>query len=106
MTCRHYDNGCSLGLYGGKPSPGVCRQCASYRGPWRGAGDAVRAIVRVLFLGRTDMAERLAARIGRLRTPRGISASLPVIPGVSGGCGCAQRQQALNRAIPFKRHAN
>lgn len=102
MNCRHYDNGCTLGLYGGKPSPGVCRQCASYRGPLRGAGDAVRAIVRVLFVGRTDIAERIAERIESMRKPHRKSPSIPVIPGVPArGCGCKRRQDALNRAIPF-----
>ena len=101
MNCRHYDNGCTLGLYGGKPSPGVCRQCASYRGSWRGAGDAVRAIVRVLFVGRTDIAERIAERIESMRKPHRKSPSIPVIRGVSGGCGCKRRQDAMNRAIPF-----
>lgn len=101
MTCRHYKGGCTLGLYGGKPSPGVCRQCSSYSGSWRGAGDAVRAIVRILFLGRVDIAERIAARVESASGKRKDSESAPVIPGVSGGCGCKRRQDALNRAIPF-----
>lgn len=102
MTCRHYRNGCTLGLYGGRPSPGVCRQCHSYSGPWRGAGDAVRAVVRVLFLGRIDIAERLAARAEALLSRRRISASAPDYSGVpSRGCGCKQRQAALNRVLRF-----
>lgn len=106
MNCRHWDNGCRLGLYGGYPSPGVCRQCTSYRGPWRGMGDVVRSIVRVAFLGRTDVAERIAGwveRQWRNSKQRG-SAPLPIAK--EGGCGCKARQQALNRAIPFKRHAH
>lgn len=28
MNCTHWkDKRCELGLYGGRPSPGVCRQC-------------------------------------------------------------------------------
>ena len=101
MTCRHYRNGCTLGLYGGRPSPGVCRQCPSYRGPWRGAGDAVRAFVRILFLGRTDLAERLAGRVEALwRRPReDVSVRLPTTP--RRPCGCKARQRALNRYLPF-----
>ena len=101
MTCRHYRNGCTLGLYGGRPSPGVCRQCPSYRGPWRGAGDAVRALVRILFLGRTDLAERLAGRVEALwRRPReDVSVRLPTTP--RRPCGCKARQRALNRHLPF-----
>ena len=44
MTCLHYDNDrdrCNLGLYGGKPSPGVCFRCEHWDGPMRGAGDVV-----------------------------------------------------------------
>lgn len=34
MSCKHLNGGvCSLGLYGGRPTPGVCRQCSSYDGP-------------------------------------------------------------------------
>ena len=101
MTCRHYRNGCTLGLYGGRPSPGVCRQCPSYRGPWRGAGDAVRSLVRILFLGRTDIAERLAGRVEALwRRPReDVSVRLPTTP--RRPCGCKARQRALNRYLPF-----
>jgi len=106
VTCRHYRNGCTLGLYGGRPSPGVCRICPSYRGPWRGAGDAVRSLVRILFLGRLDIAERLAARIGGLFRRRPAPHPAPGKPGVGKPCGCKQRQAALNRAIPFNRHAH
>lgn len=65
---------------------------------WRGLGDAVAALIRVLFLGRVDIAQRLAAKVERKATPGK--------PGASGGCGCKQRQAALNRAIPFHRNAN
>jgi len=101
MTCRHWDNGCRLGLYGGRPSPGVCRQCPSYRGRWRGAGDAVRSLARVLFLGRLDIAERLAGRVEALWSRRRPEApvTLPTTP--RRPCGCKARQQALNRALPF-----
>ena len=101
MTCRHYRNGCTLGLYGGKPSPGVCRQCPSYSGPPRGLGDVVRACVRVAFLGRLDIAERLAGRVEALWGRRRNQAPTPAIPGAKRPCGCKARQQALNRALPF-----
>ena len=73
----------------------------------RGMGDAVAALVTILFLGRVDVAERLAARIGSMFSRRRAQAPAPGNPGVSGGCGCKQRQAALNRAIPFgNRHAH
>lgn len=70
----------------------------SARRRWRGMGDAVAALIRVLFLGRVDIAQRIAAKVERQVTPEK--------PGASGGCGCKQRQAALNRAIPFDRNAN
>ena len=107
MTCRHYKKGCTLGLYGGKPSPGVCRICPSYRGAPRGLGDLVRACVRVLFLGRLDVAERLAGRVEALWSRRRPQASTPAIPGAGRPCGCKARQQRLNALLPFgERHAH
>ena len=84
------------------PNPSVvdCAECA-YRKPivgkhrLRGLGDLVAAIVRVVCLGRPHVAHRAAQAVA------------PGKPGVSGGCGCKQRQAALNRAIPFgNRHAH
>lgn len=103
MTCRHWNNGCSLGLYGGHPSPGVCARCTSYRGRWRGLGDAVRAFVRILFLGRLDIAQRLAGRAEALWSRYRFRASVPVIPGADRPCGCKARQQRLNQLLPFRR---
>lgn len=105
MTCRHWKDGCTLGLYGGRPSPGVCRRCTSYRGPWRGAGDAVRSLVRILFLGRLDVAERLAERVEALweaARRRGKRHALTVVKAAKpGGCGCKARQARLNDLLPF-----
>ena len=40
--CVRWDGSrCSLGLWGGVPSPGTCRVCGSYEGPDRGLGDTV-----------------------------------------------------------------
>ena len=101
MSCRHYRDGCTLGLYGGRPSPGVCRQCPSYRGSWRGMGDAVRSLARILFLGRLDIAERLAGRVEALwsRRREKVSVTLPTTP--RRPCGCKGRQQRLNALLPF-----
>jgi hypothetical protein len=101
MTCRHYSNGCTLGLYGGRPSSGVCRVCPSYRGRWRGMGDVVRTLARILFLGRLDIAERLAGRVEALwsRRREKVSVRLPTTP--RRPCGCKGRQQRLNALLPF-----
>ena len=80
MSCRHHDGrGCSLGLYGGRPSPGVCAQCEHYDGPARGLGDRVAAVTRAT----------------------GIAAATRVVSRVTGKpCGCAQRRAALNERFP------
>lgn len=108
MTCRHWNKRCTLGLYGGRPSPGVCRICPSYKGPLRGAGDLVRLCVNVLFLGRGDIAERLVERTQALWARRWIRQSAPGYSGARpGGCGCKQRQVALNNVLPFgERHGH
>lgn len=74
MTCKHLRNGaCSLGLYGGQPSPGVCWQCESYDGPVRGLGDVI------------DKATS-ATGIKRLASKR--------------GCNCHERRIKLNGTPP------
>ena len=80
MSCRHHDGrGCSLGLYGGRPSPGVCAQCEHYDGPARGLGDRVAAVTRAT----------------------GIAAATRVLSRITGKpCGCSQRRARLNAAFP------
>lgn len=51
-TCKHHDGkGCTLGLLGGRPSPGACLRCDQYDGPSRGAGDTVAKFVKVTTFG-------------------------------------------------------
>lgn len=51
-TCTHHDGkGCTLGLYGGRPSAGICGICESYEGPSRGLGDTVAKVIKVATLG-------------------------------------------------------
>jgi hypothetical protein len=68
----------------------------------RGLGDLVERCIWLLFLGRLDVAQALAARMGRMFGRR----RRPAPQGKAGGCGCKARQEALNRAIPFNRHAH
>lgn len=67
----------------------------------------MRSLVRMLFLGRLDVAERLAAAFeeawdrARRRKP------IRIYGGDDGGCGCKARQQRLNELLPFRdSHAN
>jgi len=74
MKCDHHDGrGCSLGLYGGQPSPGVCSTCDQYQGRPRGAGDIVHAIAKTLRL------DKVAERVTKGR-----------------GCGCGERRRRWN----------
>jgi hypothetical protein len=120
VNCAHYRNdgtamSCAIGLPAGLSR---CMACAD-RQPliaitlggaavqqqapqrMRGIGDAVERIVRVAFLGRLDIAHRLAAWVESLvpsrRRPE---------PAKRKGCGCKARKDALNRAIPFKTNAH
>ena len=79
MKCDHHDgNGCTLGLFGGNPSPGVCEFCDEYVGPPRGAGDLIEAVTK--------------------RT--GIKAIVDKVTG--NGCGCSRRRDKLNKFMPFR----
>jgi hypothetical protein len=81
MSSGRCTNALALPLYGDRPSPGVCRICAHYDGPARGAGDLVEKVARFT----------------------GIKAAAKAVERVTGKpCGCASRQQALNSKIPFK----
>lgn len=67
----------------------------------RGLGDLVHRVIAFLFLGRIDIAERLAGRVEALWRPRRHTdpVSLPTTP--RRPCGCKARREALNRALPF-----
>jgi hypothetical protein len=53
-ACREWsgeERRCRLGLYGGRPSPGVCAVCDRYEGPPRGLGDVVHSVARAATAG-------------------------------------------------------
>jgi len=75
---------CALSRFGGRPSLGTCAGCIS-RGENRpiGAGDAVAAVLNATGVG---------------------PAAKWVIEAAKGKpCGCAKRQDALNRLMPFSK---
>lgn len=78
MSCDYHDGrGCSLGLYGGRPSPGVCLTCDQYQGKPRGLGDVAHTVIKAVGL------DRLAPK----------------------GCGCSKRRKWLNdRTKPVSRN--
>jgi hypothetical protein len=67
----------------------------------RGFGDLVQATIRVLFLGRLDIAERLAGRVEALWSRRRREASVSLSTTPRRPCGCKARQRALNDLLPF-----
>lgn len=86
MNCKHWTecgvrNGgcCSLGLYGGKPSEGVCNRCESYDGPARGLGDHINTFTSITGI-------------------KGIVKAVAKLRGEP--CGCQDRRAALNESFP------
>lgn len=81
MSCKNHDGkGCSLGLFGGRPSTGVCSVCDQYDGPARGAGDIVHRVAKAT----------------------GIAAVAKAVERATGKpCGCKERRAALNAALPL-----
>lgn len=68
-------NECLLGRYGGRVSPGVCELCqTSNSNKMAGLGDLVALTISKLTRGRMKK---------------------------TSGCGCARRQELLNKAVPF-----
>ena len=84
MKCAHMVEGrCThpeaSAAFGDRPSRGVCLTvCGEWSGPDRGLGDTVHRVLGAF--GVTKAVERLAP---------------------AGGCGCAERRAALNRAVSF-----
>lgn len=77
--CDHMAAGaCSLGLFGGRPSEGVCSRCPKYEGPARGAGDVIHSALDAI----------------------GIVKVMEFV--FDGNCGCERRRAALNAMMPRK----
>lgn len=75
---------CSLGLFGGTPSLGVCQICEDRKPKMRGAGDLVEAVT----------------------TATGIKAVVDKVSKATGkDCGCGKRKEALNKAVPFNKES-
>jgi hypothetical protein len=60
VKCKHLMEGvCLKGLYGGRPSPGIClAHCIEYDGPSRGNGDRVDKVLRAITLGGSKIVKR------------------------------------------------
>ena len=100
----------------GKVSRQRCESCSIrvpvvrlHRERIRGLGDLVHLAIKVAFLGRTDIAERLAERAGRLvgRAPQQVQKAPQDQAQQQGnqeghkGCGCGARRERLNSLLPF-----
>ena len=110
INCRRWRAvGCRV-TCAARPSGPTLAECAECpvrlpivgKARMRGMGDLVAWLAFLLFLRRLDIAERVGAWIWRRRTRQ----AQPAPQGKAGGCGCKARQEALNRAIPFNRHAH
>ena len=119
MACDYWKNCgvrgggcCSLNLYGGKPSLGVCRQCPRNTDPsWTatvgqhsgGAVERVNVVHGALGLGkwllRMDRVERDTA-VARLKICAACEHRRAVIRGIvatCGVCGCALRSKVASQ---------
>ncbi len=108
INCRRWRARDCKATCAARPSGPTVLQCAECpvrlpivgRARLRGMGDLVAWLVFLVFLRRLDIAERVGAWAAR---------KAPASPasGRRKGCGCKARQEALNRAIPFRqRHAH
>lgn len=80
--CRNnVDGRCTLGLYGGRPSDGVCARCDKYDGPMRGLGDAVKAAA----------------------DKSGVTILVNAVTKGNGCGGCKKRREEWNAAMPFRK---
>jgi len=84
-NCKSWNgSACGLGFYGGKPSPGVCRQCNRRKPRIQGLGDAVERVTELT--GIKSVVDKVSKITGR-------------------DCGCGKRKEALNKLVPFKQEA-
>lgn len=75
INCKHHDNGCSLGLFGGKPSAGVCAICTD-----RSPKDPEKPAVETVELPTAATARAQGQSGAVVNRPRGC-----------GGCSRAKR---------------
>lgn len=112
--CKHWTGRCTLGLYGGKPSPGVCARCDR-----REPGPSiipVRVEVPSVPPDQWPHRIRLLARL-RAASDTGVGDTLARFIKAAGGeiaaswyewltgksCGCSDRRAALNRRYPYEK---
>lgn len=90
VPCKHWSECglpsggcCAKGLYGGRPSAGIClRHCDDYEGPPRGAGDVLATVTKLTGIQAvTKAASKLTGK----------------------PCGCAKRRRKMNAAMPTER---
>lgn len=112
--CKHWSecgvNGggcCGLGLYGGRPSRGVCLICKSRDGEtpttpvvigytaWPWPARTVRLMRKCGDRGVGDTVERLIGLPG--------TGFKSLLSAASLNCGCANRRDVLNRRYPYEK---
>jgi hypothetical protein len=88
-------------LIDGKPITEDIRQF--YIGEWTRSGILPQWDVTMPARGFGDVVAKLAHYIGIKKLVKAMFPVKVVAGVVTGGCGCPERQEALNRAIPFGR---
>jgi hypothetical protein len=98
MECKHWKDCniigggcCSLGLYGGQPSLGVCNNCPK-RVELTIFGKIKKSINKIKGMG--DVVEKITEATG-------IKKRVEKIAKESGkSCGCGKRKEKLNKILP------
>ena len=98
IDCKHWNEGkCSLGLYGGKPSAGVCGVCKSK------VSVEVAAPVVVADKTPSGKSKGLGDTIEKITKATGIKKVVDAVAKATGRpCNCAERKAKLNAAFPYK----
>jgi len=106
---------CGVGLYGGKPSPGVCRRCEHFKGetvpaaampaasPARSINPADWPTVARWVAGLRKLGEiGLGDTVARVLSVIGAKTLAEAYAQITGSdCRCADRQAKLNQMYPY-----
>ena len=57
---------CSIGMYGGSPSPADCLACPKYVGPSRGAGDLIAKVTKSVGIKPCGKCQKRRERLNKM----------------------------------------
>jgi hypothetical protein len=106
MDCKHWKDCdiqgggcCSLGLYGGQPSLGICNRCEK-KVELTISAKIKKKIDKIKGKGLGDLIESFTTALGVKKAVETVSKATGT------ECGCKKRKEALNKALPWKDKEN